>query len=158
MNYLVYVEHSAENLQFFLWYRSFAARFSSANKADLALAPEWTEEREEEAFAKLRTDQRDKLRRDPAEVAAMFVGTDFEKRGNAALPKNNFSFVVDGPSPIVSENGPNPFSTPPHTPQGDRHSAYGGSNGTNYRSQVAEAFVSAGAKVPCESNHSTIIT
>lgn len=85
MNYLIYIEYSAENLQFFLWYKSFVSRFYSATTSDLGLAPEWTKEMEEETFAKLMTDARDKMKRDPAHVAAVFVGTDFEKGGNTGL-------------------------------------------------------------------------
>lgn len=151
MNYLIYIEHSAENLQFFLWYRSFATRFYSADTADLVLAPEWTPEMQEETFAKLMADHRDKMKRDPAHVAGVFAGTDFEKKGNTGLAGNNSSLILDRPSPIFSETGTNPFSTPPRTPMdGDRQSTFGGSNALSYRGQVADAFTSAGAKVPCE--------
>lgn len=151
MNYLIYIEHSAENLQFFLWYRSFASRFYGATTSDIGLAPEWTQEMQEETFSKLMTDARDKMKRDPAHVASVFVGTDFEKRGNTGLPGNSSTFTLDRPSAIFSEMGTNPFSTPPRTPiDGDRLSTFSGGNATNIRSQVAQAFVSAGAKVPCK--------
>lgn len=40
MNYLKYVEYSAENLQFFLWYRSYVARWSQLPENESKLSPE----------------------------------------------------------------------------------------------------------------------
>ncbi|KAL2131628.1 hypothetical protein VTI74DRAFT_4812 [Chaetomium olivicolor] len=80
MNYLIYVERSAENLQFFLWYRDYARRFRDAKTADLALAPEWTQAMEDEAVARIKKEHADKVRRPPSrDAAAIFKGTDFEK-------------------------------------------------------------------------------
>ena len=47
MNYLVYIEHSAENLQFFLWYRDYLKRFDELPPNERALAPEWSAEQAE---------------------------------------------------------------------------------------------------------------
>lgn len=149
MNYLIYIEHSAENLQFFLWYRSYVSRFEGADTIDLVLAPEWTQEMQNEAFAKLQKEHRDGLKRDPPSVAALFKGTDFEKKGNVGTPG-----ILDRPSPIFSETGSNPFSTPPRTPHdgdGGSFGLGGGSDERNYRSQASEAFAAAGIKAPCES-------
>lgn len=41
MDYLVYVEHNAENLQFFLWYKDYVRRFELLTKDEKALSPEW---------------------------------------------------------------------------------------------------------------------
>lgn len=155
MNYLLYIEHSAENLQFFLWHRSYVTRFHSAKTTDLILAPEWTQNMQDEAFAKLQKDHRDGLKRDPVTVAAVFKGTDFEKKGSTSFSGNNTtSLIIERPSPIFSETGTNPFSTPPRTPlDGDEHSAFVGSNTMSYRTQANEAFSSAGIKAPCERTH-----
>lgn len=150
MNYLIYIEHSAENLQFFLWHRSYVTRFHSAKTADLILAPEWTVEMQEESFAKLQKEHRDGLKRDPATVAAVFKGTDFEKKGSTGRAGNEASLIMERPSPIFSEMGTNPFSTPPRTPDGDLQSAFGGSNAMSYRAQASEAFASADVKAPCK--------
>lgn len=157
MNYLIYIEHSAENLQFFLWHRSYVSRFHSANTIDLVLAPEWTQEMQDEAFAKLQKEHREGLKRDPAHVAPVFRGTTFEKKGNRGAPGT----VLERPSPIFSETGSNPFLTPPRTPM-DREDlqssssssscAFGvGSHAMSYRSQANEAFAAAGIKAPCKS-------
>ncbi|CAF9919552.1 MAG: hypothetical protein ALECFALPRED_001215 [Alectoria fallacina] len=39
--YLVYVSHDAENLQFWLWYEDYSHRFFAASKCEQALSPPW---------------------------------------------------------------------------------------------------------------------
>ncbi|KAK1833180.1 fumble-domain-containing protein [Podospora conica] len=103
MNYLIYIERSAENLQFFLWYRDYVKRFNEAKTSDMALAPEWTPAMEEEAAARIQKEHADKLRKDTKTPAiAIFKGTDFEKTPSAS------------PQAVVSDR--DPFSTPPGTP------------------------------------------
>ncbi|KAK2600707.1 hypothetical protein N8I77_010222 [Diaporthe amygdali] len=140
MNYLIYVELSAENLQFFLWHRDYVQRFNSAKTSDIALAPEWTQEEQNETFTKLQKEHREGLKRDPAATAAIFKGTDFEKAGVMSPT------AMDKPSPIFSSN--NPFNTPPRTPNGDAMSDFTAQNAMTYRSQAQEAFASVGAKAP----------
>jgi hypothetical protein len=41
MNYLKYIEYSAENLQFFLWHRDYTARWESLRESEKTLSPEW---------------------------------------------------------------------------------------------------------------------
>lgn len=40
MDYLVYVEHSAENLQFYLWYQDYVRRWNTLPASRRALSPE----------------------------------------------------------------------------------------------------------------------
>jgi hypothetical protein len=148
MNYLVYVEHSAENLQFFLWFRDYEKRFSQAKPSELALAPEWTQAMEEEATAKIRKDHADKRRQEPAS-AAIFRGTDFEKTSREQF---------------ANDAGSNPFSTPPTSSAGQTapslHSTQARSVSTHvssYKSQAAEAFQSVGAKQPCKFRRPTML-
>ncbi|KAK2041466.1 hypothetical protein LZ31DRAFT_577651 [Colletotrichum somersetense] len=136
MNYLIYVEHSAENLQFFLWHRDYQTRFGEAKTSDLALAPEWTETMETEVLQRLSKEKSQGMRKKPGQE--IFKGTDFEKKGPAAA--------------IIEEsNASNPFSTPPRTPN-DQESictgSHGASNAASYRSQAGDAFVAAGTKQP----------
>lgn len=142
MNYLIYVEHAAENLQFFLWYRDYEKRFKTANSADLALAPEWTQAMEDETIAKIRKENLGQRRREPA-AAEMFKGTDFEKPAR---------------EPFADTGNSNPFSTPPTSSSGyEEGSLYSGQNHSpstytsSYKTQAAEAFQAAGAKQPCKS-------
>lgn len=137
MNYLVYIEHSAENLQFFLWYKDYVKRFGGADTTDLGLSPEWTQAMEEEVVARLRKENAEKMRPNPA-GAEMFKGTDFEKQGLETTAAAN----------------KNPFNTPPRTANGtDQESMYTSSQApvstqATYRSQASEAFQAAGAKQP----------
>lgn len=41
MEYLVYVSHDAENLQFWLWYEDYSHRFFATSKSEQALSPPW---------------------------------------------------------------------------------------------------------------------
>jgi hypothetical protein len=139
MNYLVYVEHSAENLQFYLWHQDYVKRFKAATTSDLVLAPEWTKAMEDEVAVKLQKEATEKLRQEEAGASEIFKGTDFEKKHGDTSP-------ADG----------NPFSTPPQTAasNGDGDSTYAPStqpsNARTYRSQASDAFAAAGAKTPCE--------
>lgn len=54
MNYLKYIEHSAENLQFFLWYRDYCARWDQLPESERKLSPEWTPSDAEAASARFK--------------------------------------------------------------------------------------------------------
>ncbi|KAF7874126.1 hypothetical protein EAF04_002798 [Stromatinia cepivora] len=41
MDYLVYIEHDAENLQFYLWYKDYVRRFEALSDREKQLSPEW---------------------------------------------------------------------------------------------------------------------
>lgn len=45
MNYLLYIERAAENLQFFLWHKDYTRRFARLPEAQHELSPEWRNER-----------------------------------------------------------------------------------------------------------------
>ncbi|KAI9804903.1 MAG: hypothetical protein M1833_006206 [Piccolia ochrophora] len=141
MNYLIYIEHAAENLQFFLWFRSYCERFNEIPAGERALSPEWTEEQaaaEAELAQAQATGQKKKL---SPETAALFKGTDF----------------APGTKVAVAEYNGNPFNTPPLTPneKSDVDSDWrsGVSDGqslqsskTPYAKKAADAFQSAELK------------
>lgn len=138
MNYLIYIEHSAENLQFFLWHKDYVKRFITADTSDIALSPEWTPSMEEDAVARVRKENADKRRREPEVATELFKGTDFEKQTHEAA-------------------GANPFNTPPRTPRAasDADSTFTDSTAmpstsASYKTQANEAFQTAGAKAPCK--------
>jgi len=93
MNYLKYIELSAENLQFFLWFRSYCKRFDDLPENEKALSPEWIQDYESET-------PRPKVF--SPEAATIFKGTDFA-----------------GESKITETEKSNPFFTPPQTPNSD---------------------------------------
>ncbi|KAL5412192.1 hypothetical protein PMIN04_009941 [Paraphaeosphaeria minitans] len=94
MNYLKYIELSAENLQFFLWFRSYTKRFDELPENEKPLSPEWFEDSEIEAPARPK-------QLSPG-TAAVFKGTDFATDSR----------------PTEAEKS-NPFFTPPRTPNSD---------------------------------------
>ncbi|KAI0162039.1 hypothetical protein GGR57DRAFT_517499 [Xylariaceae sp. FL1272] len=129
MNYLIYIEHAAENLQFFLWLRGYEKRFHDAPISETALAPEWTQAMEDETMAKLQKDAADKARGEVTIAAEIFKRTDFEEPPDAVANRD-------------------PFSTPRTSDGGDNTSFVSGSQAASYRSQASDAFVAAGAKQP----------
>lgn len=143
MNYLIYVEHSAENLQFYLWLKDYSKRFDEAQTADMALAPVWTQEMEDEVLARVQKEKATRMRQEES-GAEIFRGTDFEKK-------------MKKPDPVlaaVKSANSNPFNTPPRTADGNDHdnesvamSQPVSTQGT-YKSLASEAFASAGAKAP----------
>ncbi|PKS11293.1 hypothetical protein jhhlp_003055 [Lomentospora prolificans] len=137
MNYLLFVEFSAENLQFYLWYQGYIERFGKAPSSDLALAPKWTREMEDEISTRIQKEASEKTRPVRSGAAEIFKGTDFDNKTAA-----EHGIEIDT------------FPILPRTPtsSGDRDSIYAPSslpsNTSTLRSGTGEAFASAGAKAP----------
>jgi hypothetical protein len=94
MNFLKYIELSAENLQFYLWFRDYTKRFGELPASERALSPEWLDEKSNvEAKSATKTAN--------AETTAILAGSDF-----ASDPKVDES----------EKSSNNPFFTPPRTP------------------------------------------
>jgi hypothetical protein len=144
MNYLIYVEHAAENLQFFLWHQDFSSRFAAAATSETALAPEWTQEMQDEAVSKIRRDNVGKNRR-AGPAADIFKGTDFEKQGQELIAPR-----------AIGAGNKDPFLTPPGTADSHQPSLGSTAHGPvstmapSYKSEASEAFAAAGAKQPCK--------
>ncbi|KAF7560738.1 hypothetical protein G7046_g3393 [Stylonectria norvegica] len=133
MSYLIYIEHAAENLQFYLWCKDYEKRFHLAKTTDLKLAPEWTPTMQEEAMFKIRREQAGLVRGDMKGIE-IFKGTDFEKQGRKT-------------STIEATN---PFHTPPRTPNSKSSdgSIYAASNTQSLKLQASSAFEAAGVRQP----------
>lgn len=95
MNYLIYIEHAAENLQFWLWYRNYAERFAELPANERNLAPEWTVEQAEAEALAIQNSAPTGAKNISSETAAIFEGTDFTRQKTGTG---------------------NPFNTPPRTP------------------------------------------
>jgi hypothetical protein len=132
MNYLKYIELSAENLQFFLWFRSYAKRFGELPANEQALSPEWFADTETEAPAR--------PKQLSPETAAVFKGTDFATESRATEAEKS-----------------NPFSTPPRTPNSELkrdggesldsyHVSLTSGAKTDHARRATGAFESAGLK------------
>ena len=141
MNYLIYIERSAENLQFFLWYRDYCQRFSQLSANERALSPEWTTEKAE-------ADTYAAPKKMSPETTEIFKGTDF------AQTKTTISEF---------HPAPNPFHTPPMTPDdrsgvvpsesgcGNDSSTLQGSRKTNFVEKANVAYEAADVRVqPCK--------
>ncbi|KAK5115409.1 hypothetical protein LTR85_009869 [Meristemomyces frigidus] len=136
MNYLKYIEHAAENLQFFLWFRDYSARWENLPESEKALAPEWTRA-QAEAEAAGNVPSRPK-RVDP-QVAAVLKDTDF----------------ADGALRATVDRA-DPFNTPSKTPDEEKRdmmSEYGSSTDektfgsyNTHQSAAHKAFDDAGMK------------
>ena len=139
MNYLIYIEHAAENLQFFLWYRDYVSRFSALPLSEKALALEWSQKELEPENKEHSTTGPKTLSSETAEV---FKGTDF------AVPKS-----------VPFEVKSDPFTTPPRTPNGHRPSVVPSESGwsdtsmtvyspkgANFQKQAGDAFQGADVK------------
>jgi hypothetical protein len=130
MNFLKYIERSAENLQFFLWVRDYSKRFEELPQSEKALSPEWTGE-------KSASEARASRRYSKHEAAAIFKGTAFA---------NDTEF----------EKTSSPFLTPPRTPgsEGEREGGESfdsfddslATSKVNHSQRASGAFEGAGLK------------
>lgn len=143
MNYLIYIEYAAENLQFFLWHRDYLKRFSELPSNERALAPEWTAEQADAEALASQTTTAAGPKTISREAAAAFKGTDF---------------APTTASVVELKNG-DPFNAPPRTPTvGGRDSSAPSDGGwgdgdsfmrtpsKSYRKKAAGAFAEADLK------------
>lgn len=144
MNYLKYIEYDPENLQFYLWYRDYQARFEKLPGSEKTLSPEWNQTQAVAEANGNNISKRGSNRVNP-QVAQVLKDTDFES---------------GKPRPIVGSR--DPFITPDKTPSLDEKrdglSEYGSSSGdatttassAAHRSVADHAFDDAGMKwKPC---------
>lgn len=144
MNYLKYIERSAENLQFYLWFQDYSARFEKLPESEKALAPAWTKAQAEASSNMLANKPSKKVSQHVAEV---LKDTDFAE--NKPKPMNGNA---------------DPFQTPDKSPsfaeKRDSMSEYGSStigekttaSSTMYQASAGQAFEDAGMKwKPCMS-------
>ena len=133
MNYLKYIEHGAENLQFFLWYRDYCTRWECLPASEQALAPVWTAEQAEAELMASTTQPRSKA---------------MSSRAAEVLSDSSLSDIV---------TKGDPFSTPEQGSFEEKHGAvsdYGSTVGhestivgSNAQHSIAsQAFEDAGMK------------
>ncbi|KKY15961.1 putative regulator of g protein signaling superfamily [Diplodia seriata] len=125
MDYLVYVTHDAENLQFYLWLQDYTERFNALKADRKALSPEWKESEPtaDEKAAQLVN-------------ASNPAGAKKKKRPGPLMPKVDFDKPADaaaiGLTDIIVSPKPEPSPTsmmldrqdtlsPTRTTFGDRH-------------------------------------
>jgi hypothetical protein len=133
MNFLKYIELSAENLQFYLWFRDYSERFNKLPESEKVLSPEWTGEKSAQVEAKTGPKHVN------AEAAAILKGTDFASDTKIAESEKGSS---------------NPFFTPPRTPTSvhrreeslDSYDESMTTGKVNHTQRAAGAFENAGLK------------
>jgi hypothetical protein len=148
MNYLKYIEHAAENLQFYLWLRQYTEKFNALPDSERALAPEW----------KMTQAESDKLVSETTRTMKISADTVAALKGTG----------LDSTPKIAESEKPNPFGTPERTPseESDRTppmsmvgsedarsgwmSTFSG-NTDDTRKRAADAYGEAGLKwKPCK--------
>lgn len=103
------MEHSAENLQFYLWLQDYTRRFHEAPSFDRDLSPEWTTDDQTRALRRARADARKASRVTPissslAQLAAI------DRFSSDVKP------LESSATSVVEPDNLNPFGTPPDTP------------------------------------------
>ncbi|KAF1812468.1 hypothetical protein P152DRAFT_514115 [Eremomyces bilateralis CBS 781.70] len=102
LNYLKYVERSAENLQFFLWFKAYIQRFSALPESEKVLSPEWTAQQAEAEDAAYK-----------ATVATTARKTNISPDAALAFDSTIFAIV---PTMGAGCSAVNPFNPPSHSP------------------------------------------
>lgn len=101
MNYLKYIELSAENLQFFLWFRDYKERFNKLPQSEQLLSREWTVEQAEADAVGSTAPRQKKI---SPEAAAAFAGTDFLKSPQATEAEKLSPFCTPPATPSMETN------------------------------------------------------
>ena len=145
MNYLIYIERAAENLQFFLWLRSYIARFDKLPEELKAIAPAISLEKlEAEQQSARPKSSAGKLGR---EAAALFREADFDAKDVAVQERAVISPFDDSDSADADRpHGPaSPWADDTATVQSSTKRS------SNFQQIAANAFEAADVKLqPCE--------
>ena len=107
MNFLVYIEFSAENLQFYLWFRDYVKRFNNLPEVEKSLAPPVDPvQLDAETLASPKSPRFPKVT--TREVEAAFKGTGFASSGMTSEktlnPFDSYS-IIDSRNASLSEDG-----------------------------------------------------
>jgi len=143
MNYLKYIEHSAENLQFYLWYRSYVERFDKLPASEKALSPEWSATQMDNEIT-----QPARRKKTPTAIATVLEGTEFadtvplasEKPDPFNEPRSESPETIRAPaSPTFSDFSSSLSTKRPLSGQSD------------FNRKAGEALTDAGMRwKPCE--------
>ena len=105
MDYLIYVERNAENLQFYLWYVDYVRRWDQVPAKDRVLSPEWQPEAAETLNLLMEKDRRSLVRssvRSP--VQSNFeksIADEFEGKGMKSDGASFITASVSGRESVV---------------------------------------------------------
>ncbi|KAH8687866.1 regulator of G protein-like protein [Tricladium varicosporioides] len=99
MDYLIYVEHNAENLQFFLWYKDYCKRFDTLSEKDKALSPPWIPDTTE--IPELTRDEKEKKWKSNRDAMAKIMDSGYDKKS----PTFSSDSETDPSSPTLKKGG-----------------------------------------------------
>ncbi|KXT02696.1 hypothetical protein AC579_3796 [Pseudocercospora musae] len=137
MNYLKYIEYSAENLQFFLWFRDYAARWETLKESEKALAPEWSISADtDNTIAPTRP------KRVAPHIAELLNKTDF---GDSPKPTMDRADPFNTPPKSLSFDSKRERASDSASSVSDEQTLLGSAN-SNHRALTEQAFEEAGMK------------
>ncbi|KAH8153560.1 uncharacterized protein LAJ45_02373 [Morchella importuna] len=129
MRYLTYVEHSAENLQFYLWLRDYSARFEALPDNEKALSPEIAPYSQFSDVNGFNTNNTNSANR-PTRLATKFFADAF------LIPNAHLK--------VPPQTKGNPFTTPPGS-QGSSNNLWGSGTDSGSITGIDHAAVTADA-------------
>jgi hypothetical protein len=141
MDYLVYIEHNAENLQFFLWFRDYERRFDALPEKEKALASEWVQESKE--VPTLAKDQEKEPKTGKRNTIAAMMESGYDTKEAALFTEDKeLARTIDRHTSVIKENGS--LASPSFTTSSV--------SGSTIAPTTAEATAQAGLKwQPCKS-------
>ncbi|KAE9979977.1 hypothetical protein BLS_009282 [Venturia inaequalis] len=137
MDFLKYIEHSAENLQFFMWVRDYIKRFEDLPASEKAFSPEWTQA-QEEADA---INQRNAAREKPLVVVANQILRSQQLDPAPISPHSEMKNPFGDSTAQASERTSFESAGRPYT-----GTAGTGTIRTNHNDEASTAFEDAGCK------------
>lgn len=101
----MYVEHNAENLQFFLWYKDYCKRFGALAEKDKALSPPWIPDTT--GIPALTKDvEKEKKRKTNRETLAGMMDSGYDKKSPTFFSDSE----TDPSSPTLKKGGESLYS------------------------------------------------
>ncbi|TVY83806.1 hypothetical protein LSUE1_G001217 [Lachnellula suecica] len=100
MDYLVYIEHDAENLQFFLWYKDYCRRFDALPEKEKALSPAWVQETEDVPDLS-KDSEKDPKKKVKRETIQGMMESGYDTKGAALFSEDK----METPMSPIKENG-----------------------------------------------------
>ena len=95
MDYLIYVERNAENLQFYLWYIDYVRRWNELPAKDRALSPKWQSEPVETMNLVKEKDRRSMPRSSiNSPIQSNFEKAISEEFGGKGIKSDRWSFIT----------------------------------------------------------------
>lgn len=148
MDFLLYIEHSAENLQFYLWFQNYEWRFQEASETDTILSLPWTKQQEDDAtvlvnqMAAMSKQAREALRRsDPHGTRQVFSALELTHS-----PQATMTDLEDSLSEVSAYRDSSPVS-PTETQVGRPSTA---ERNNSYEIVANKSFKSIGLSPPCK--------